>query len=325
MSGNSRLNIGFFKRLKPQVYSDSQSYNSEIVLISINPVGNNVVNSRTDGSLRIWRSSSDRLSDSKTIDKPHERPVESVSWNPKTEYTFATVGKDKNIKIWRAIASTPDKIITVEKNDNTLVVLKLVKYSTNGDLLAVVDKDSTVLIYSTKDYKKLCEIKLHEYIYSFEWFNGGDLFIVGFHDGSSHIYKYQTGEITLKKQLKGHKSSINSTAIDPRGTYIFIGSNEGVASFWSTATLLPEKVITDVDESISCVACSRDGTYVGVCYDGDIPLKIYDASTTEMMLEISNAKPGKQVAPSIQWFPNKTAFIYTSDDCKTMTYMIKSD
>ena len=108
------------------------------------------------------------------------------------------------------------------------------------------------------------------------------------HDGS--VLLYEVAEETredeeeriiystkLRSKIKGHNSSITSIAISPSGTYFCLGSSEGVVSVWNVeGTLINLHVITDVDQSISHLSCSKDGAYLTVAYDSDSNLRVYD-------------------------------------------------
>lgn len=327
---NAKSNVDFFKRLKPIVYNDQNIHGSEIITLSINDPGTILVNSRTDKSLRIWKCSQDGLYDPITVEKAHEKPVESIAWNPMTEYTFATVGRDEYVKIWRGINGKLDQSIKVTKSNDVPVACQKVSYSYDGKILAVVDREFTVIFLSVETkYKNIGEAKLSEYINSLDWFHfNHDFFIAGLHDGTACIFETKLLpnkqlQVLLRHKLTGHKSSITSTVIDPRGTYIGLGSNEGVVSLWSTKNFVVDRLITNVDEPIHCLNCSRDGAYVGITFEKGTAIKVYDTTSVQEMLDITNSASGKSVDPIIAWFPNKTAFVFTSDKCTTMTYMTK--
>lgn len=325
-------NKDFFKRLKSQSLTDSilpGLYASEIILISINHTGTTVVNSRTDKSLRVWKARPDKLIESNIIDQAHEKPVERISWHPKHENTFASVGRDSKVKIWMAQKGILEQEIEVEKwHTKEKTSCQFVNYSNDGQLLIVIDRDSTISILSVvENYKKLSEIKISQYIYDVQWFNfEHKYFAIALHDGTVPIYEVnEAGEPQIKTILKGHRSSITCLQIDPRGQYFTIGSNEGVISIYQCDNMILQKIITSVDEAISCVSISRDGTYLAVGYDRKEDIRIIDHATNQEMYVIPNSQNGKLVIPSITWFPNKTALICASNNCTTMNFMSRSD
>lgn len=347
-------NRTFFKNFVPVLIKDSPiagGSGSEIILISINLTGTRLVNSRTDRSIRIWKCTPERLIDPIIIEHPHLKAVERISWNPKTEFSFATVGRDDLVNIWRCTGAL-EKELKIVKSGNTNesgtdVVCQIVAYSNDGEILTVVDRDSTVYLYSvSNNYNKFHEFKLNDHIYDILWFHHGhSFFMCALHDGSVPIYKVtdvlpgangsaitdaspdtevvNSVTIDLKHKLTGHRSSATCVAVDPRGKYCAVGSNEGVVSLWNTSSMLISKVLTNTDEAIANIDISRDGTYVAVAYDSGENIKIFDYDTTEQVYEVPNSNSGNLALSHITWFPSKTAFVHTSDNGKTMTLMKK--
>ncbi|KAI5967938.1 hypothetical protein CANMA_002706 [Candida margitis] len=339
MSNDASVNINraYFKRLTPQILRDKPlvghtSSSSEIITISVNNCGTRLVTSRTDKSLRIWKCQSDRIVDPIIIEDAHSKAVESISWDPNTESTFATVGRDEYIKIWRGSTGTLDNVVKTHLKN-----LKLIRYSTDGELVIVVDRESNVLCFAVnQSYKLVNEFKVPEYVYDLQWFNyEHEFFIMALHDGSLPVYKVSDAsesrdgadgvDITSKTILTGHRSSATSIAISPRGRYFTVGASEGVISKWSTESMVNCGVITNIDEVISALDINGDGTYVAVSFDKDSNSIIYDLETTEQIFEVPNSASGNMTFSSICWFPNKSAFVYSSDFGTTLTWMRKGD
>ncbi|KAI5964206.1 uncharacterized protein KGF55_002148 [Candida pseudojiufengensis] len=331
-------NQAFFRKFKPIVYRDKPiightTTSTEIITISINPCGSRVVYSRTDKTIRIYKSYTDGLYDPITIEDAHLKSVESISWNPKTEFDFATVGNDENIKIWRSLNGSLVNIIKTELKN-----LRIVRYSIDGEILIAIDKSSTILIYSVlNNYKLIQKFIINEYIYDLQWFNyEHSYFILALHDGSSPIYEINNdGEFDPKKDnnelykiktiIKGHRSSTNTIAVSPKGSYFVIGGSDGIISIWNTINLLNKNVITDIDQSISNISCSRDGTYFSASFEKNSNSIIYDNDLCIKMFEIPNSESGKFTFNCVYWFPSKTEFVYSSDFGTTLTLMHKPE
>ncbi|ODV81616.1 WD40 repeat-like protein [Suhomyces tanzawaensis NRRL Y-17324] len=325
----SKANKNFFKNFTPVLVRDKPlpghtSSSTEIILISINVTGSRLVASRTDKSLRIWRCLPDRASDPIIIEDAHTRSVELVSWNPQTEHSFASVGRDEHIKIWKGLTGTLERQIKVEKGLGQAdgACLKIVAYSNDGKVLAVVDRDSTVLVYSVEqNYQKVAEFKIDEHIYDLKWFNyNHGYFVLALNDGTLPVYALEDEgwKISLKSTLTGHRSAATTVSVDPRGAFVAVGSNEGTLSIWNTATMLNTRVITGVDEAIACVDASRDGTYITASYDRGSNTRVFEVESGEEVYEVQNSASGQLTFASVVWFPNKTAFAYSSDHGTTI-------
>ncbi|EMG46337.1 hypothetical protein G210_3419, partial [Candida maltosa Xu316] len=304
---------------------------SEIITTAINSTGTRIVYSRTDKTIRIWKSTADSAVDPKIIQDAHSRAVESISFNPRTEYTFATVGKDEFIKIWHAGTG---QLLQEIKGQHDL--LKLVRYSDDGKRLIVVDKLSNILIYNCEmNYQFVHKFKLNDHVYDLQWFHfKHKFFLTALNDGSILLFELgkskneETGEVEtvckIRTRLEGHNSSITSLAVSPNRSFFCVGSSEGVISFWNCEeTFINSHVITDVDQSIAQLDCSRDSSYIAVSYDTDSNSRIYDYDSAELMYEVPNTESGNQTFSSITWFPSKTGFICTTDGCTTLTLMRK--
>ncbi|CCG24133.1 Tex1 protein [Candida orthopsilosis Co 90-125] len=322
----------YFQKLTPQVLRDKPlaghtSSSSEVISISINNCGTRLVTSRTDKSLRIWKCLSDRMVDPTIVEDAHSKAVESISWDPNSEYNFATVGRDEYIKIWRGSTGTLENVIKTP-----LKSLKLIRYSIDGELMIVVDRESNVLCFAVnQNYKLVNEFKVSDYVYDLQWFNyGHEFFIIALHDGSLPIYKVIDSvdtaiNIKLKATLTGHRSSATSIAISPRGRHFAIGASEGVVSIWDTKSMVNCRVITNIDEVVSSLDINRDGAYIAVSFDKDSNSIIYDLETGEELFQVPNSASGKMTFSSICWFPTKSAFAYSSDFGTTVTWMKKTD
>lgn len=324
-STNASTNREFFKTLQALVFRDKPiaghtSSSSEIISMSFNPCGTKLVLSRTDKSIRIWKYLHDKLGDPTIIEDAHNKAVESISWDPRTEYTFATVGRDDCIKIWRGNNGTLERSIKTDMNS-----LMLVRYSNDGEVLIAVDRNSTILLFETSGYKLISEVKLHEHIYDLQWFHQGHKFLVcALHDGTIPVYEFNDEELKLRTTLTGHRSSATTISLLPRGNFFVVGSSEGVVSFWDCKTMLNSNVITEIDESISNVDCSRDGTYFIANFDTGSNARIFESESGEQMYEIPNSMSGQMTFSTAVWLPTKTAFVYSSDYGTTVTLMKKS-
>ncbi|CAI5759963.1 unnamed protein product [Candida verbasci] len=327
---NAIQNRSFFQNIKPQQIIDKPVYghttsSSEIITIQINQTGSTIVLSRTDKSIRIWKTYPDRIGDTITIENAHgnNKTIESIAFNPKFDCQFATVAKDEYIKIWKGQNGQLENSIKTNSNG-----LKLIKYSNDGEICSCIDNEKQISFFNvSKNYKFIHKIQLEDYVYDLRWFNlNHDYFICGLHNGIIKLFKFEfeLDKLILKKELLGHKSSITSIAINPRGSYFCCGSQEGSVSIWNTQEFLNLKNISDVDQSIANLDISRDGTYIGISYDKSSNIKLYDYQSSEVIFEIPNTSSGNMTYSIVKWFPNKTSLCYSSNHGTTLTVMLKT-
>lgn len=322
-------NAGFFHKLTAVTVRDKPlaghtATSTEVILAAINVTGTRVVALRTDRSLRIWRCLPERMADPIVIEEAHVRLVERVSWNPRAEHLFASVGRDEYIKVWKGQTGTLERQIAVVKSlgQPGATALKIVAYSDDGAMLVAVDRDSTVVVYSTAAYDKVAEIVVDDHVYDARWFHHGhDYLALALHDGTVAVYHLNGTTLAPKTRLAGHRSLATALGLDPRGSFLCVGTNEGVVSVWNTASMLNTLVITDVDESVACVDVSRDGAYVACTYDRGSNARVYDVDTGSELYEVPNSVSGLLTFATFAWFPNKTLFIHSSDHGTTLTLM----
>lgn len=296
---------------------------TEIIVMLINSTGTRLAYLRTDKSVRIWRSSQERFVDPVIIEDPHTKAVSLILWDPLHEQQFATVGRDDVLKIWRSLGKC-ERVIRAKAGTQ----LKFVRYSLDGKLLVTVDRESNLTVYKTDNFKVLVEKAVGEHVYDIQWFKN-DYFCTALQNGTMRVYKLErenskessdvmkhedSNLISLRGTLSGHMSSITTCSVDPCGKYLVAGSNEGVVSFWSIALMLNTKVITLVDEAISCVSTSRDGGLIAVAYDAGSNIRIFDSSTSELVWEVPNSESGEVTFTLVTWFPNKTGIFYSGDN-----------
>lgn len=288
--------------MKASSYTDAPYQGpSDIISISINPTGTALLNSRTDGTVRVWKSTGDKLVEGATITQAHEKAVERMSWHPKHEYTVATVGRDQWVRIWRTSTGNLEQLVEITTPGSSPAACQFVNYSADGELMAVVDRDGTVtLLLVPEQYAKVAQFVVDDHIYDLQWFNHQHkYFAVALHGGAVKVYQVQNDgtatTVVEKTEFVGHRS-VTSIAVSPRGSYFAVGSTEGVVSIYRDMVI--EHVITDIDEPIEYVRYSRDGAHLAISYGHTV--RIIERSGTKL-----HEVPGREV----EWFPHRTSFV----------------
>lgn len=279
-----------------------------------------MINTRTDKSIRIWRVLQLGLSSPIVIENAHPREVADVLWNTTTDTSFASVGRDCWVKLWKCTGHL-EREIKVAKPHGA-VVLELVEFSPDGEMMCVVDNDGTIILYDVGDnYTKLAHLKMCDHVNDIKWPNKGHEYLLAALDnGTVEVLRPNVKEKSLHSvhTLRGHKSPVTCLSVDPRGRYMAFGTGEGIVSLWKTSNMLNYQVLAKVDQEIAGVEISRDGAYIAVAFAQDSNVRIYDSDTLEEVYEVPNSDAGKQGVLCMKWLPYRGSFAYISEKGKVM-------
>lgn len=289
---------------------------AEIIHVSVNHTGSRTINTRTDRTIRIWRSNHATLADPVVVESPHRGPVTCVSWNPNTEMSFASVGGDSTVKLWRGSGQLEREIKAAGGADRAF---HLVAYSPDGRYLAVADTGATVRLHDVSaGYVVVAEVATGLAVNALVWPNKGHGVMVTAHaDGHVKVWAVADGAVGPGRVLAKHHAPVTCLCMDPRGRYLGYGLSEGVVSLWRTADMTSHGVLAAVDRDISTVCPSRDGAYVAVGYGDGSNVRVYAWDTLEEVYEAPGTAGGGRGARAV-WFPNRSALVVTSDRGQVM-------
>ncbi|PSK37925.1 hypothetical protein C7M61_003176 [Candidozyma pseudohaemuli] len=310
-----------FANIKPLTARDNgnsgKPSQEKILHISMNAVALKIANTRTDGTIRVWKSVQG-LSDQVTIKSGYAEPVRRISWLPTTDNRFASVGGDGFLKLWTA-GGVLEREIQVEKGEEKY---RLVDYSVDGQFLTLTDGNRLVVLDVNDEYKKIHEIELSSEITEVRWLHDPLTVFVGLENGQIEILQVKES-LDKAFTIYGPRLSVTSIAIDPKGKFFCAGCEEGAVYFWRTSDLQNSKALTKIDEAVSCVDISRDGSFVAVSYVKDSNIRIFDSETLEQMHEVTDSSLKNLGNSQLRWLPNVTGYIYTTNQNLVMTYAKK--
>lgn len=314
----------YFANIKPQQLKDTsptgKTCQDKVLHLSMNAIASRIANTRADGSIRVWKITSQGPSDCVQIKSGHAEPVERVSWHPSTDNRFASVGGDAIVKVW-TLAGVLEREVHLgsEKGEEKF---RLVDYSVDGLYLSVVDGSRLLVLDVKNGYQKLHEETLASVVSEVKWLYDQNTVLVGLQDG--RIVIFRVGEsLEQLAMLLGARLAVNSIAIDPKGRVICAGCEEGIVYFWRTSDLQNSQALTKIDESVTCVDINRDGNYLAVSYAKDSNTRIYDVGTLQQVHEIPDTASKTVGSSLIKWLPNLTGYIYTADQTKLVFYAKK--
>lgn len=313
------------------VAANGKPAQSDIVHLSVNATGSRVINTRSDRTIRIWRCSHATLSDPVVVENPHRGPATCVSWNPNTETSFASVGGDSTIKLWRGTghlerevkAEKPDKS-DKDKTDKARDALCLVAYSPDGRFLAVADLRGTVRLHDVSSgYTVAAEVETALAVNALQWVNKGhSAFFTGHVDGHVKVWVVEDSQIAPGRVLTKHHAPVTCLCMDPRGRYVACGASDGTVSLWRTSDMTNCGVLAGEDRDICSVSPSRDGAYLAVAYGDGTSVKLFDYATLAEVYEVPGLAPGRSGGRAV-WLPNRTALVVT--DRGTVMLMVKRE
>ncbi|GEQ70773.1 hypothetical protein JCM33374_g4452 [Metschnikowia sp. JCM 33374] len=311
---------------------------SPIVCITINNSGTRVINTRLDRSIRIWKSSLSGLSDPVIIDNAHSEPVSCISWVPTTDYNFASAGGDSVVKIWRANGSLERDISVGGAGDTRKC--KLVSFSPDGAIMLAVTTSGIIYAYDVLDnYSLITQFNLAESngegtvesttnkdeITDIQWTNRGhSYFFVGLSTGPILIINLEDRRLTLVHLLLGCRS-VTCLLVDLRGKFIAAGSKDGVVSFWRTSDMTNCRALTSVDQEISSLSSSRDGSLICVGYSSGSNSRVFDSDTLEERKEIPNSTAGEDSKSVVACYPTKSVLVYSSEKGDLLSYIRRDE
>lgn len=287
----------------------------KILHISMNPVALRIANTRTDGTIRVWKSSL-TLSGNVTINSGHAEPVQRIAWVPTVDNRLVSVGGDGFLKVWTAEGAL-EREIQVEKGDEKY---RLVDFSVDGLFLSLTD-GSRLILLDAAEYKKIHEIELDSRISEVRWLYDPKTLLVGLQNG--HVVVLQVNEsLEVVTTLTGPRLIVKSIAVDPTGKFFCAGCEDGIVYFWRSSDLQNLGALTKIDEGISCVDINLDGSFVAVSYVKYSNIRIFDSKTLQQVHEIEDSALKIVGNSQLRWLPLQ-GYIHTSNQNLVMTYAKK--
>lgn len=313
------MSVYFAKFTSLNAHDNSKSgrpSSEKILHISMNPVALRIANTRTDGTIRVWKSTL-TLSGHVTISSGHAEPVQRIAWVPTVDNRFVSVGGDGFVKLWTAEGAL-EREIQVEKGEEKY---RLVDFSVDGLFLSLTDGSRLIVLDVEDGYKKIHEIELDSPISEVRWLYDPKTLLVGLENG--HIVVLQVNEsLEAVTTLTGPRLTVNSIAVDPKGKFFCAGCEDGIVYLWRSSDLQNLGALTKIDEAISCVDINLDGSFVAVSYVKDSNIRIFDSKTLQQAHEITDSALKTVGHSQLRWLPIQ-GYIHTSNQNLVMTYTKK--
>ncbi|NET05501.1 MAG: protein kinase [Symploca sp. SIO2B6] len=238
---------------------------SEIRAIAIDPDGEILLSSRTDGKIQFWEiNTGEQIKNEDTGDYLtwYSDIINSVLISPNGK-TYVTGSDDTTVRVWNL--KTHENIRTFIKHSNAVTCLAT---SSDGRILASGSKDGRIIIWPRGQ-----TINGHQgFINSVAISPDGEILVSGSNDRTVKVWNLNTGaEICTFTE---HEAAVNSVAISPDGQTIVSGSDDGTIKLWN---IDKEEAICTLDghsNGVNVVAFSADGRILA-SGGGDCTIKIW--------------------------------------------------
>ena len=267
ISGSETGNI-FVWNFKPQMRPFKFSgHKGAITDLAINPEGNIIASSSTDGTVHLWTNT---VKGKYRLLKCHPSPVRSVDFSNTGKYLL-TGANDKIIKIFdlypkikfvssfkghsnwvRCSRFSPDnRLIGSCGDDNAVIIFdveqKSVKYKFLDHLSKVnscrFSPDGTIIASAGDDGKiKLFDIRIGRLIQHYDAHNdkincisyhqSGNYIISGSDDSTIKIWDLKMGQILYT--VHGHKGKVKSVNFNIDGDYFCSGGEDSILMVWKS-------------------------------------------------------------------------------------------
>ena len=140
----------------PRSVREYASHRKKVHTVAWNCSGTKLASGSVDTSVRVWTiDEGGRASDVEL--KGHSDSVDQLRWDPKNEHLLGTASGDKTVRIWDA--RTSKCVHAIETRGENINI----RWSPDGQHLAVGDKEDNISIIETRKCKALRTMKFpHE-------------------------------------------------------------------------------------------------------------------------------------------------------------------
>jgi len=208
----------------------------------------------------------------------HDAQVWSVTFSPDGK-RIATASQDKTAKIWDAV--TGQLLLTLTGHTDSV---NGIVYSPDGKRIATTSEDHIAKVWDASTGEELLTFSGHtDWASRIAFSPDGARLVTTSGDKTAKVWDAGTGKELLT--FSGHGEWVWDVAFSPDGKRVATCGWDGFVRIWDASSgneLLTLPV--EGGEDMRGVAFSPDGTRVAVASDGIYPIKIWDASTGEVLL-----------------------------------------
>jgi len=259
-----------------------------------------------DKTVRVWSvDETGRATDTEL--KGHTDSVDQLRWDPLQPELLGTASGDKTVRIWDARSGKcAHAIETRGENIN-------IRWSPDGQHLAVGDKDDNISFIEMRKFKPLKTIKFATEVNEMAWERSGRVFFLTTGPGTVELFRYPDmlteKDLTPLRTLQAHTANCYCIEFDPKGEHFAVGGADAVVSIWSVAELVCLRTCTRLEWPVRTLSFSHDSAYLASGSE-DTLIDIASVSSGEQAHSIPSNAPMNSVA----FHPSKLLLAYAGDD-----------
>jgi len=271
--------------------------------------GAKLASGSVDKTVRVW-SVDETGKATHTELKGHTDSVDQLRWDPLQPEVLGTASGDKTVRIWDARSGKcAHAIETKGENIN-------IRWSPDGQHLAVGDKDDNISFVEMRKFKPLKAIKFANEVNEMAWESSGRLFFLTTGLGTVELFRYPDmltaaagTENTPVHVLQAHTANCYCIEFDPKGEHFAVGGADAMVSIWSTAELVCLRTCTRLEWPVRTLSFSHDCAYLASGSE-DALIDIAAVATGEQAHAIPSTAPMNSVA----FHPSSLLLAYAGDD-----------
>lgn len=264
------------------------------------PDGQLVVTASSDGTAKIWSTSSGKL----LLDlKGHTDHVSAAKFSPDGTFLL-TASWDNTAKIW----DTRYGKLMCDLKGHTSDIYSA-NFSLDGKKVITASEDRITKIWDASNGKLMLDLIGHTgTVWYAEFSPDGQNVITASWDSTAKIWDANNGK--LLADLNGHKGKVTSASFSPDGRLVVTSSNDSTAKIWNSGI---GKLFADLrghKDWVRSAKFSPDGKQV-VTASGDKTAKIWEAGSGKLILDLQGHK---NYIESAKFSPNGQKVLTVSGD-----------
>jgi len=268
--------------------------------------GEKLASGSVDQSVRVWAIDPSGRSTGTEL-KGHQDSVDQLRWDPKQPEVLGTASGDKTVRIWDTRSGKcANAIETKGENIN-------IRWSPDGQHIAVGDKDDNISIIETRKSKPLKNIKFAFEVNEMAWDLSGKQFFLTTGGGTVEVFSYEQmlkpGPAESARTLHAHTANCYCIEFSPSGEYFAVGGADALVSLWHLQELVCMRTFGRLEWPVRTVSFSHDSAFIASGSE-DPQVDIADVETSRQVHSIPCSAPMN----SVSWHPTRHLLAYAGDD-----------